>query len=83
MNTLMINVARDRQTNGAHFDNIFKDKKRSYTKEDTRNPGGNDEELAPENRAVLVYNDFNISQLLAHAAMGTAGGDELPGAVAL
>jgi hypothetical protein len=47
----MINVARDRQTNGAHFDNIFKEMIRSYTKEDTRNPGGRqyDEEVALEN----------------------------------
>ena len=64
---------------------MFKDEMiRRYTTEDTRNPGGrqHDEELAPENRVVLVYNDFNIAQSLAHAAVGTAG-DELPGDVAL
>jgi hypothetical protein len=83
MNALLVDVARDRQANGENFDIMFKDEMiRKYTKEDTRNPGGNDEELAPENRVVLVYNDFNIAQLLAHAAVGTAG-DELPGAVAL
>jgi len=75
MNALMIDVARDRQANGAHFDNIFKDEMiRRYNKEDTRNPGGrqHDEEVAPENRVVIVYNDFNIAQLLAHAAMDTS-----------
>ncbi len=51
MNALMIDVARDRQANGAHFVNIFKEEMiRRYTKEDTRNPGGrqHDEEVAPE-----------------------------------
>ena len=83
MNALLVDVARDRQANGENFDIMFKDEMiRKYTKEDTRNPGGNDEELAPENRVVLVYNDLNIAQILAHAAVGTAG-DELPGALAL
>ena len=75
MNALMIDVARDRQANWAHLDNIFKEEMiRRYTKEDTRNPGGrqHDEEVAPENRVVIVYNDFNIAQLLAHAAMDTS-----------
>jgi hypothetical protein len=84
MNALLIDVARDRQANGENFDIIFKDEMiRRYTTEDTRNPGGRqqDEELAPANRVVLVYNDFNIAQLLAHAAMGTAGDKELSGAV--
>jgi hypothetical protein len=52
MNALMIDVARDRQANWAHLDNIFKEEMiRRYTKEDTRNPGGrqHDEEVAPEN----------------------------------
>jgi hypothetical protein len=34
----------------------------------------------PENRVVIVYNDFNIAQLLAHAAMDTSeevAGDEV------
>jgi hypothetical protein len=39
MNALMIDVARDRQANGAHFDNIFKNEMiRRYNKENTRNP---------------------------------------------
>jgi hypothetical protein len=77
MNALMIDVVRDRQANGTHFDNIFKEEMiRKYTKEDTRNPRGreHDEEIAQENRVVLVYNDFNIGQLLAHAAMDTIAG---------
>jgi hypothetical protein len=83
MNALMIDVARDRQANGAHFDNIFKDEMiRRYNKEDTRNPRGrqHDEEVAPENRVVIVYNDFNIAQLLAHATMDSSeevAGDEV------
>ena len=46
------------------------------------NPGGrqHDAEAAPENWVVIVYNDLNFSQLLAHAAMDTseevAGGEE-------
>ncbi len=52
MNALMIDVARDQQANGAHFDNTFKDEIiRRFTKSDTRNPGGrqHDEEVVPEN----------------------------------
>ena len=83
MNALMIDVARDWQANGAHFDNIFKEEMiRRYTKRGTMNPGGrqHDAEVVPENWVVIVYNDLNFSQLLAHAAMDTseevAGGDE-------
>jgi hypothetical protein len=79
MNALMIDVARDRQANGPHFDIIFKDEMiRRYTKEDT---GGNvhEEEVAPQDRVVIVYNDFNIAQLLAHAAMDPAGAEEVAG----
>jgi hypothetical protein len=83
MNALIINVARDRQENGAHYDNTFKEEMiRRNIKEDTRKPGGrqHDEEVPPENRVVIVYNDFNIAQLLAHAAMDTIEevvGDEI------
>jgi hypothetical protein len=52
MNALMVDVVRDQQANGAHFNNILKEEKiRRYTKEVMRNPGGRqyDEEGAPEN----------------------------------
>jgi hypothetical protein len=85
MNALMIDVARDRQANGTHFDIIFKDEMiKKHTKEDTRNPRGSlqDEEVAPQNRVVIVYNDFNIAQLLAHAAVDTTG-EEVAGGEAV
>ena len=74
---------------GENFDIIFKDEMiRGYTAEDTRNsPAGGrqhaDEELVPANRVVLVYNDFSIKQLLAHAALDTAGEEVPAGAVEL
>jgi len=41
MNALMIDVARDRQANGLHFNNIFKEEIiRRFTKEDTWKSGG-------------------------------------------
>ena len=71
LNEIMVDVTRDRIANGPHFDILFKDEMiRRYTRVDTRNRQHHAEEvLAPANRVVHVYNDFNIAQLLAHAAM--------------
>ena len=76
----MVDVYRDREANGANFDNIFKEEmiKRYGKQNDDTNParGGNDEQMAPENRVVVVYSDFNIGQLMARAAgvSAAAGG---------
>ena len=75
LNEIMVEVTRDRVANGAHFDILFKNEMiRRYTRRvDTRNRQHQAEEvLAPVNRVVHVYNDFNIAQLLAHAAMDPA-----------
>ena len=70
-NALMVDVYRDRRANGVAFDKIFQDEMiRRYGKQaNTTNPAlGNDEQAPPEEQVVVVYNEFNIEQLLAHAA---------------
>ena len=74
-NALMIDVYRDRQTNGTHFDNIFREEmiKRYGKQNDNTNPGMVEhEQIAPENRVVQVYSDFNMEQFMAHATAGTS-----------
>jgi hypothetical protein len=76
----MVDVYRDREVNGANFDNIFREEmvKRYGKQNDITNPGRGGEEVqtAPEDRVVVVYSDFNIEQLMAHAAgvSAAAGG---------
>ncbi|KAI2505583.1 hypothetical protein MHU86_8825 [Fragilaria crotonensis] len=75
-NGLMIDVYR--QANGANFDNIFREEmiKRYGKQNDSANParGGEDEQANPENRVVVVYSDFNMEQLMAHATAASAVG---------
>jgi hypothetical protein len=76
----MVDVYRDREANGANFDNIFREEmvKRYGKQNDITNPGRGEEEeqTAPEDHVVVVYSDFNIEQLMAHAAgvSAAAGG---------
>ena len=79
-NALMVDVYCDREKNGTNFDDIFREEmiKRYGKQNDNTNParGREDEQTAPENRVVVVYSDFNIQQLMAHAAgvRAVAGG---------
>lgn len=76
-NGLMIDVYRDRQANGANFDNIFREEmiKRYGKQNDTTNPvRGEDEQTNPENRVVVVYSDFNMEHLMAHATAASSVG---------
>ena len=79
MNALMIYVVWHRVANGEHFNIIFQEemiKRYNKEKDNMRYPGGreHDEEIAQENWVVQVYNEFNIGQILAHAAMDTIAG---------
>jgi hypothetical protein len=73
-NTLMINVFRDRRDNGRLFDEIFQEEmKRKYTKVNTRQQNNNelgDDAVATRQRQTIVYNDFNLELLVAHADAG-------------
>ena len=78
MNALMIDVARDRHRYGAGFDNmVLKEHIRKYgTVEEAMKP--DDENVAALDEQVIVYSDFNLRQLLEHAAVGEDddGGDD-------
>ena len=60
-NGLMIDVYRDRQANGANFDNIIREEmiKRNGKQNDTTKPvRGEDEQTNPEKCVVVVNSDF-------------------------
>ena len=73
-NALMINVFRDRRDNGRLFDELFlEEMKRKYTKVNTRklnNDELGDDAAATRQRQTIVYNDFNLELLVAHADDG-------------
>ena len=73
-NTLMINVFRDRRDNGRLFDELFlEEMKRKYTKVNTRQQNNDelgDDAAATRQRQTIVYNDFNLELLVAHADDG-------------
>ena len=76
----MIDVYRDRQANGVALNKIFQDEMiRRYEKQaNSTNPAlGNDEQAPHEDRVVIVYNDFNMDQFLAHAAGAEAHQEEV------
>ena len=70
----MIDVHRDWQANGVAFDKIFQEEMiRRYGKQVPSTNDwalGNDEEAPSEDRVIIVYNEFNIEQFLAHATAG-------------
>ncbi len=75
----MIDVVWHWVVNGEQFNNIFKEemiKRYNKEKDNMRYPGGreHDEEIAQENWVVQAYNEFDIGQILAHAAMDTIAG---------
>ncbi len=76
-NALMVDEYCDREKNGTNFDDIFREEmiKRYGKQNDNTNParGREDEQTEPENCVVVVYSDFNIQQLMAHAAGVRAG----------
>ena len=71
---MMINVFRDRRDNGRLFHEIFlEEMKRKYTKKNTRQQNNDelgDDAIAPRQRQTIVYNDFNLELLVAHADAG-------------
>jgi hypothetical protein len=80
-NALMIDVYRDRKENGTNFDIVFQQEMNlRYTprqEEEEPDPGGQEHEQMPHvNRVVQVYSDFNMEDLVAHAAdaSGTGAG---------
>ena len=79
MNARMIDVARDRHCYGAGFDNMVQKEmlwKYGTPVEEPRKP--DDENVAALDEQVIVYSDFNLRQLLEHAAVGEDddGGDD-------
>ena len=71
---MMINLFRDRRDNGRLFDEMFlEEMKRKYTKVNTRqlnNDELGDDAAATRQRQTIVYNDFNLELLVAHADDG-------------
>ncbi len=80
-NTLMINVFRDRRDNGRLFDEMFlEEMKRKYTKVNMRqrdNDELGDDAVGPRPRQTIVYNDFNLELLVAHADAGVQQQQEM------
>jgi hypothetical protein len=70
-NTLMIKVFCNRRDNGRLFNEMFlKEMKRKYTKVNLRqriNGELGDDAVAPTPQQTIVYNDFNLEPLVAHA----------------
>jgi hypothetical protein len=81
-NALMIDVYRNRKENGTNFDIVFQQEMiLRYTPQQEEKkpdpPGGQEHDQMPHvNCVVEVYSDFNMEDLVAHAAdaSGTGAG---------